>query len=224
MTVPIKEIYISYWSIKDSGENAVQKCARCGLEIETLIKRISWIKEQLRDVSSKNDVDVSMCIYYQESFFQTIYAIRERMWDIAAQFAKVERKPTGDNKFRKTVLNALERDFPNIALTLKEALSVIQKHMPTRNAAMHETFLFHSVVLDRNPRRYNHIEDFKVGAPFHEEVFPDWSVVEKALIEYIETSIKEMGEISWKVMKFVSAIASVVKPLFRDKKSDITPN
>lgn len=224
MTLPIKEIYISYWNIKESGENAVQKCARCGLETETLIKRINWIKEQLRDVISKSDVDVSMSIYYQESFFQTIYAIRERMWDIAAQFAKVERKSTGDNKFRKAVLKALEREFPDIALALKEALSVIQKHMPTRNASMHETFLFYSVVLDRSPRRYNHIEDFKAGAPFHEEGFPDWSVVEKALVEYIEASINEMGEISWKTMKFISATANVVKPLFRDKKSDITPN
>lgn len=120
-------------------------------------------------------------------------------------------------------MKALEREFPDIALAFKEAMSVIQKHIPTRNAAMHETFLFYSVVLDRSPRRYNHIEDFKEGSPFHEEVFPDWPVVEKALVKYIEACINEMGEISWKTIKFISTITNVIKPLFRDKKSDITP-
>lgn len=144
-------IIVGYYETKVSPENEPRRIAqRCSAEIISLGNQLNTVSQQLTAGLRRRDINdvVDSTAFNYENFLFRVYSLRERVWDVLAALATVDRSRTGDKKFRELVLATISNTYPELYKAVLNLQTLIASDLELRNVGTHQTFLILGITYD----------------------------------------------------------------------------
>lgn len=143
-------IVVCYYDMREIEKENPRELAQrsCG-DIVALCEQLRLATQHLASAAKRKEITdaIRLCEYYYEDAIARIYSLRERVWDALAALAKVSRKKTGDDQFRRDVLARLEANYPELRKSFEKLLTTIDADLKNRNVTTHQTLLFLGITL-----------------------------------------------------------------------------